>query len=71
MEYEIENIKPGDYPQVGAIYAESIKKEFATFDTKVPNWESWDKSRLPSCRILIRNGKDLLGWAALSSVAST
>ena len=71
MNYQIEPLQPEDWPQVRLIYAESIKTGFSTFDTKLPDWEDWDSSRLPSCRFVARDGKYIYGWASLSPSSST
>ena len=71
MNYQIEPLQPEDWPQVRSIYAESIKTGFSTFDTKLPDWEDWDSSRLPTCRFVAREGKTVFGWASLSPSSST
>ena len=71
MNYRIESLQPEDWPQVRSIYAESIKTGISTFDTKLPDWEDWDSSRLPTCRFVAREGKTVFGWASLSPSSST
>ena len=71
MNYQIEPLQSEDWPQVRSIYAESIKTGIATFDTKPPNWKDWDSSRLPSCRLVARDGKYIYGWVSLSPASST
>ena len=71
MNYQIEPLQPEDWPQVRSIYAESISTGVSTFDTKTPNWKDWDSSRLPSCRIVARDGKYIYGWVSLSPASST
>ncbi len=71
MEYQIEDMRPNDWTQVSSIYRESIKTGISTFDTTVPSWESWDSSRLSTCRLVARRGTDVLGWATLSPSSST
>jgi len=71
MNYQIESLQPEDWPQVRSIYAESIKTGFSTFDTKLPDWEDWDSSRLSTCRFVAREGKTVFGWASLSPSSST
>ena len=58
------------YPAVSAIYAEGIATGKATFETKVPSWETWDKSHLKTCRIAVSVEDQIIGWAALSPVSS-
>jgi len=71
MNYQVEPLQPEDWPQVRSIYAESIKTGFSTFDTKLPDWEDWDSSRLSTCRFVAREGKTVFGWASLSPPSST
>ncbi len=71
MNYQVEPLQPEDWPQVRSIYAESIKTGFSTFDTKLPDWEDWDSSRLSTCRFVAREGKTVFGWASLSPSSST
>jgi len=58
-----------DWPIVSLIYLEGIKTGNATFERAVPSWDDWDKSHLKDCRIVVENGGQLLGWAALSPVS--
>ena len=71
MNYQIEPLLKKDWLQVRSIYAGNISNEFASFETKPPNWRDWDSSRLSSCRFVAREGKNIFGWATLSSVSST
>ena len=59
-----------DWPVVAAIYAEGIATGFATFETEVPSFESWDSAHIKSCRLVAEQDDTLLGWAALSPVSS-
>jgi len=59
-----------DYPTVKTIYQQGIDTGNATFQQIAKNWEEWDSSMLPICRIVaVENGK-ILGWAALSPISS-
>src|SRR5258708_29425809 len=55
--------------EVRAIYLEGISTGNATFEQSAPDWEKWDASHLKTCRIVVRQGNDVLGWAALSPVS--
>lgn len=59
-----------DWPSVRSIYAEGIATGHATFETVVPDWEMWTAARLPTCRLVARFGRAIVGWAALSPVSS-
>lgn len=58
-----------DWPAVRAIYAEGIATGHATFETSVPEWEAWNAARLPTCRLVARRGRRVVGWAVLSPVS--
>ena len=66
----IEEMRPGDWEGVRAIYLEGIQTGNATFETEAPNWEAWDNSHLKSGRLVARSGQSVLGWAALSRVSN-
>jgi L-amino acid N-acyltransferase YncA len=59
-----------DWPAVRKVYAEGIATGNATFATEIPDWDKWDASHLPSCRLVAINAKEMLGWAALSPVSA-
>jgi len=79
MEYPIVPMPPDLWPAVRDIYAQGIATGNATFETEVPDWETWDSSHRRDCRLvafepideegaesLIPLGLTVLGWAALS-----
>jgi L-amino acid N-acyltransferase YncA len=59
-----------DWPQVRRIYLEGVATGNGTFETKAPDWERWDAGHRRDCRLAARDGKKVLGWAALSSVSA-
>jgi phosphinothricin acetyltransferase len=70
MTYEITPMQPADWPAVREIYREGIATGQATFETQPPDWEKWDSSHRPDCRLIARQGDRVLGWAALSPVSA-
>src|SRR4051794_25685624 len=58
------------FADVARIYREGIATGQATFETRVPQWNDWDKSHLPACRIIASDGGQVAGWAALTPVSS-
>ncbi len=67
------NIRPllaSDYLFVASIYRKGILTGIATFETEIPDWKSWNQKFLESCRFVIENNEQILGWAALSSVSN-
>jgi phosphinothricin acetyltransferase len=65
----IEQMRPGDWAPVQAIYLEGIATGQATFETDAPSWEEWDAAHLRFARLVARDGRTISGWAALSPVA--
>lgn len=61
---------PSDWPFVSHIYEEGIRTGIATFETEVPPYEEWDKSKLPFGRLVFENDKgQVVGWTALSAAS--
>jgi L-amino acid N-acyltransferase YncA len=65
----IRSLVPSDWPDVARIYAEGIESGHATFETEVPDWETWDSAHLEKCRLVTETESEVLGWAALSPVS--
>jgi phosphinothricin acetyltransferase len=70
VNYVIDEMVPGDWEQVRAIYLEGIATGYTTFETDAPSWEKWDASHLRIARLVARRGDEVLGWAALSPVSN-
>jgi L-amino acid N-acyltransferase YncA len=70
MGYQIAPMRPEDWPAVREIYGEGIATGNATFETKLPGWEKWDRGHRKDCRLVAQNGEKISGWAALSSVSA-
>jgi L-amino acid N-acyltransferase YncA len=66
----IDAMEPPDWPQVRAIYEEGITTGNATFETSVPDWESWNGKHLEVGRLVARHDGRVVGWVALSPVSS-
>lgn len=69
MTVAITPLTPADWPAVRAIYLEGIATGQATFETAAPEWSQWDASHRADCRLIAREGDQVLGWAALSPVS--
>ncbi len=69
VEYVIDRMETGEWEQVRSVYLEGILTGQATFETEAPDWERWDSSHRPECRLVARRGEALAGWAALSLVS--
>jgi L-amino acid N-acyltransferase YncA len=58
-----------DWPAVSAIYERGIAGRQATFETKAPDWDAWDRSHLRDCRLVAIEDERVVGWAALAPVS--
>lgn len=59
-----------DWEAVAKIYEEGIATGVATFETKVPTFEAWDKAHMATCRFVAISSDTIVGWVALSPVSS-
>lgn len=66
---EIRGLTEADWPAVAAIWAEGMTTGNATFETEVPSWEEFERTRLPGHRLVAVDG-DVVGWAALTPTSS-
>ncbi len=65
----IDRMRAADAEPVLRIYGEGLATGTATFETTVPSWEEWDREHVETCRLVARDGDDVLGWAALTPVS--
>ena len=71
MNFSILPLQPDDWAAVRDIYLQGIAGGNATFETNAPEWETWDKAHLNTCRLVACQPDEIiLGWAALSPVSS-
>lgn len=64
-------MEPGDWPQVEAIFGLGIRSGEATFETEVPTWEQFDRSRVADARVVaVDDTGTVIGWAAASPVST-
>lgn len=68
-DFAIEPMTAHDWPAVRTIYQEGIATGDATFETTAPEWDAWDRSHRPDCRLVARQNGNVLGWAALTPVS--
>ena len=61
---------PGDWPSVRRIYADGMATGNATFETEPPDWDTWNRSHHPQCRLVAYIGDVIVAWAALSPVSA-
>ena len=62
-------INKDNYCYVQDIYKQGIETGIATFETNIPDWNTWNNSHLSFSRILIEENNNYLGWAALSATS--
>ncbi|UUF12558.1 MULTISPECIES: GNAT family N-acetyltransferase [Flavobacterium] len=67
---EIRKLSDKHWNQVKIIYQKGIDTGNATFQTSAPTWEDWDNSHLKSCRVVMQEDGNVIGWAALTPVSS-
>ncbi len=67
---EIAPMTKQHWDAVREIYGQGIATGNATFESSVPDWNQWDESHLPACRLIARWDENVAGWAALSRVSS-
>jgi phosphinothricin acetyltransferase len=65
----VEAMGAGDWEAVKSIYQEGIATGNATVETDAPPWERWDNSHCQDCRLVAKEGEQVIGWAALSPVS--
>lgn len=52
------------------IYGHGIASGMATFETTVPDWDTFNLKYLPHSRIIAMQENELVGWAALTPVSA-
>lgn len=68
-DYQIVSLLPHHWDDIRFIYQKGIETGDATFETIIPDWESWNNSHLECCRLVIYHNYNVTGWAALSGVS--
>lgn len=58
-----------DAPDVLSIYAYGLNTRNATFETRVPSWEEWERKHLDFCRLVFEQEDSVLGWVALAPMS--
>lgn len=66
----IESMAKDDWEAVREIYREGIATGNATVETHAPEWERWDRIHRSDCRLVAKDGEQVIGWAALSPVSA-
>ena len=67
MNFTIDQMQMADADEVMRIYDEGLKGNNATFETVLPDFDTWIAGKRPDCRLVARaNDESLAGWAVLS-----
>lgn len=68
----IEPMTVHDWPEVRRIYAEGIATGNATLEREAPDWNHFDHSHRPDCRLVARDaaGRPILGWTAVGGYSA-
>ena len=69
METVVRALIKEDWNSVSKIYADGIATGIATFETEIPDWESWNTKYVDSCRIVAKLNTKIVGFAVLSLVS--
>jgi len=67
---DIRAMRPDDWSEVHAIYAEGIATGDATFETEPPSWEEFDRGRLRHARLVAVEDDSIVGWATLAATST-
>src|ERR1700731_4164731 len=70
LNFNIGTMQSDDWPAIRNIYSEGIATGNATFETETPEWTKWDQGHLRDCRLVARDSRRILGWAALGPVST-
>jgi phosphinothricin acetyltransferase len=68
----IEPMTPADWPEVRKIYADGIATGDATLEREAPDWDHFDRSHRPDCRLIARDAaaEPVVGWVALTAYSA-
>jgi phosphinothricin acetyltransferase len=65
----IKEMRPEHWESVKKIFELGIATGIATFETKAPEWEIWDKNHLTHSRLVCVIDKRVAGWVSISAVS--
>ena len=65
----IRELRSEDAAQVLRIYQQGLDSGEASFETAAPDWQHWDITHDPLCRLVFEGAEQILGWAALAPVS--
>jgi len=62
----IRSFEQRDYEACAKIYQAGLDTGIATFETQVPNWETWNAKFCKECRYVAEAQSTVVGWIMLS-----
>lgn len=65
----IRNLLTSDAAAVLDIYRQGLHSGDASFETKAPDWATWQSRYHPFCRLVWEQDDQVQGWAALAPVS--
>ena len=66
----IRDLRPEDATAVLEIYQQGLDTGEASFETKAPEWQAFDRKYLPFSRLVYEQDGQIAGWAALAAVSA-
>lgn len=70
-EHVVEPMTAADWPGVAEVYAAGIAGGHATFETSVPEWAAFDRSKRPDLRLVARDDSGKVVGCAWAAPVST
>ena len=69
MKIEISSFEEKYWPAVAEIYRLGLLTRNATFETEVPDFQTWNKKFHPHLRWIVMHDGEVVGWAGLLPVS--
>ncbi len=70
MNLQIRSMTEKDWVDVARIFQWGIDSGIATFQTDCPSYQTWDRTHLNICRLVLEDSGKIIGWTALSPYSS-
>jgi phosphinothricin acetyltransferase len=65
----IRDLCESDAAAILDIYQQGLAGGEASFETRAPDWPTWNKKYHPFCRLVMERDDSIRGWAALAPVS--
>lgn len=66
---EFRVLEESDWERVSTIYKLGIDTELATFETNVPEWETWKENHDLASSLVLCHDSEVVGWGSISPVS--